>query len=129
MKDAIATVSYRCAVSIPKARIAFQTVCDKMYGHRYYLTSEEQEEFEPSVTLINNEQRKSKKPRTADDYARYKNVLPSPRMVAEYKHNKALHQEIAAAKALENLEEGTKVTLHYDTTGRSRVDGEWPSLL
>ena len=23
----------------------------------------------------------------------------------------------------------TRVTLHYDTTTRSRVDGEWPSLI
>ena len=38
VKDAIATVSYRCAASIPKGHIAFQTVCDKMYGHRYYLS-------------------------------------------------------------------------------------------
>ena len=50
-------------------------------------------------------------------------------MVEEYKHKKALHQEIAAAKALGNLDEGTKVTLHYDTTSRSQVDGEWLSLL
>ena len=55
--------------------------------------------------------------------------MPSARRVEEYKHNKALHQEIAAAKALGNLDEGTKVTLHYDTTSRSQVDGEWLSLL
>ena len=23
----------------------------------------------------------------------------------------------------------TKVTLHFDTTSRSRIDGEWPSLI
>ena len=48
VKNATATVNYRCAVSIPKARLASQTVCDKMYGHKYYLTPEEQEQFEPS---------------------------------------------------------------------------------
>ena len=57
-------VSYRCAVSIPKAAIVLQTVCDKMYGHKYYLTPQEQEQFEPS-NETQSEQSKSKKARTA----------------------------------------------------------------
>ena len=60
VKNTTATVSYRCAVSIPKACIALQTVCDKMYGHKYYLTPEEQEQFEPS-NETQSEQPKSKK--------------------------------------------------------------------
>ena len=112
-----------------------------MYGHKYYLTPEEQQKFEPSDDLENidktvdanysdsSSEPKSKKPRTSDDYRTYKNVLPSARIVGDYKHNKALHQEIAAARALENLVDGTKVTLHFDTTGRSQIDGEWPSLI
>ena len=28
-----------------------------------------------------------------------------------------------------NKKADTKVTLHFDTTSRSRVDGEWPSLI
>ena len=42
---------------------------------------------------------------------------------------KSLHQEIQAPQALANKKEGTRVTLNYDTTSRSRVDGEWPSLI
>ena len=48
VKNAIATVSYTCAVSIPKACISLQTVCYKMYQNKYYLTPEEQKQFEPS---------------------------------------------------------------------------------
>ena len=56
--------------------------------------------------------------------------MPSDRSVGDFKHLKALHQEIAAAKALANVSgDETRVTLHFDTTGRSRLDGEWPSLI
>ena len=127
-KDAIATISYRCAISIEKARIAFIVVCLIWYGDRYYLTPEEQETSEPS-TESNTDYPKTKKPRTADDYARYKYVVPSAKVANEHKHNKALHQEIKAANALGNRDDETKVTLHYDTTTRSQIDGEWPSLI
>ena len=126
VKDAIATISYRCAISIEKARIAYQVVCLISYGHRYYLTPEEQNKFEPSTDSV---QEQSKRPRTAKDYSSYKYVIPSAKVTADYKHNKALQKEIDAANALGNLEEGTKVTLHFDTTSRSRVEGEWPSLI
>ena len=33
VKDTIATVSYRTRISVPKARVASQTVCEKLYGH------------------------------------------------------------------------------------------------
>ena len=42
---------------------------------------------------------------------------------------KALVQEIDAANALKNKSNDTKVTLHYDTTSRSRIPGEWPGLI
>ena len=127
VKNAIATVSYRCAVSIPKARIALQTVCDKMYGHKYYLTPEEQEQFEPS-NETQSEQPKSKKARTAQEHVKYNHVLPSAWKVEEYKHNKALHQEVTAAKVLGNSDRGDKSNFIM-ATSRSQVDGERPSLL
>ena len=56
--------------------------------------------------------------------------MPDIRTVSNFKHKKSLHhQEIQAAQALGNKKEGTRVTLHYDTTSRSRIDGEWPSLI
>ena len=33
VKDTIATVSYRTGISVPKARVVTQTVCEKLYGH------------------------------------------------------------------------------------------------
>ena len=90
-KDAIATVSYRTAVSVSKARVAVQTVGDKLYNHKYYIS--EGSELRES---------KNKKPGTKGDYERdYQFVLPSDKIVSSYKHEKALHQEIPAAKALD----------------------------
>ena len=125
-KDAIATVSYRTAVSVSKARVAVQAVCDKIYNHNYYLSVEEKEKIE------GNEHRelRHKKPRTKEDYEKnYQFVLPSAKVVSSYKHEKALHQEIAAAKALVSIQPDTRCTLHFDTTGQSRVQGEWAALI
>ena len=40
-----------------------------------------------------------------------------------------LTQEIIAVKALFSKKETTKVTLHDNTTSRSRIDGDWLSLM
>ena len=126
IKNTVATVSYRAGVSVPKARVAVQAVCEKLYGHKYLLKlnlptiAEEEDETCEQIT---------KKPRNQEEYKSYKNVLPSSKTINYYKHNKALQQEIDAANALRDKDSTTKVTLHYDTTRRSRVDGEWPALI
>ena len=126
IKNTVATVSYRAGVSVPKARVAVQAVCEKLYGHKYLLQPNlptiEEEDDEMCEPII-------KKPRNQEEYKLYKNVLPSSKTINNYKHNKALQQEIDAAKALQDKDPETKVTLHYDTTRRSRVDGEWPALI
>ena len=146
IKNAIATVSYRAAISVPKARVAVQATCENFYNYRYYLSSGEQQKFEPlavieeldeTITSIDENddslnttsEPPNKKARSKNAYIQnYKYVLPSRRVVADFKHKKALQQEIAAAKALCNKKADTKVTLHFDTS-RSRVDGEWLSLI
>ena len=72
---------------------------------------------------------KSKKPRKSEDYEKYKKVLPLTTSVNKFKHKKALGQEIIAAKALFLKKESTKVTLHFDTTTRCRINGDWPALI
>ena len=71
IKDAIATVSSKAAVSVKKARIATQVVCEKLYKHHYNLDAQS--------TLYG--QSFSRKPRSAAEYERYKNVLPSEKTV------------------------------------------------
>ena len=100
-----------------------------MYGHRYYLTKEEQNKYEPGLERIAEvdeevEKPKNKKPRSSESYQSYRYVLPDKRVVNEFKHTKAMQQEITAAKALSAKADTTRVTLHYDTTSRCRIDGQ-----
>ena len=138
VKDAICTVSYKAAISIEKARMAVQATCSILYGHKYYLTPLEQSNNEPSLESndeVNEEQVSSslepitKKPRTINEYLQYKYVLPSRKVVESFKHNKAIRQEVLAAESLVEKKKDTKITLHYDSTTRSKIDGEWPSLI
>ena len=141
IKDAIATVSYKAAISIGKVRLAVQATCDKFYGHRYYLSTEEQQKYEPQLSTITEAENEdivsddadepvSKRPRTASEYqTNYRYVLPSRNISGDFKHDKAMKQEITAAEVISSKTDGTKVTLHYDTTSRSKIDGEWPSLI
>ena len=118
--DVICTASVRSAISIPKARVAYQAIMEKAFGHRYDLSAEEQKKFEPSLQPINEDHEEhletpeSKQIRSKEDYESYKYVLPSERVLGVFKHDKSLHQEIVAGEALGNLEVVSKVTLHYD---------------
>ena len=129
----IATMSYKVAISVDKARVAVQATCKKMYGHLYYITKEEQRKYEPHLKRIDavDEERndessepKTKKPHFSEAYKNYQYVLPERRVVNEFKHKKALQQEITAAKALAKKADTTRVTLHYDITSHCRIDGE-----
>ena len=135
-KDAIATVSYRAGISIPKARVAVKAVCEKLYDHVYHLeppppttVSDGEGEPLPKKVCTDGSDKNRGAPRSQEEYKAYKKVLPSAKVVNLYKHKKALYQEILAAKSLIDKAETTKVTLHYDTTSRSRIDGEWPCLI
>ena len=68
-------------------------------------------------------------PSSADEYAEYKFVLPSRRTVTEFKLSQATQEEANAAQALRALPEDVRVTVHYDTTSRNNIAGEWPSLI
>ena len=116
--DTIAAVSTVAGISVSKARKATREVCKRKYNDVYELEAPN-DTGEPS----------KKKPRTAEDYQSYSHVLPSEKSVNNFKHKKAIAQEIIAAKALHSKKSTTKVTLHYDTTSRSRIDGDWPALI
>ena len=59
--------------------------------------------------------------------SKYEDVLPSVRTVADYKHLQASQVECDASMV--NKKRNVKVTLHYDSTTRNSIDGEWPSLI
>ena len=64
-----------------------------------------------------------------EDYAPYKRVLPSPRTVTDYRQFMAIQTEGVAANALYNISDDVKCHLHYDTTSRCKIDGEWPAII
>ena len=89
IKDAIATVSTKADISVQKARVATQKVCEKLYGHHYKLEIPKQSSDQPP---------QPKKPRSSEDYKVYENVLPSAKSINKFKHKKALRQENSCCK-------------------------------
>ena len=60
----------------------------------------------------------------------YKDVLPSSRTLNDYKQLLAVQAEADAANALFTMNRDVvRVTLHYDTTSRCKIDGEWLSII
>ena len=45
--------------------------------------------------------------------------------IGKHKHDQALERERDAAKALMNKNSNDKVTLHFDSTTRSKIDRDW----
>ena len=68
-------------------------------------------------------------PFTAEDYKPYTDVLPSAKSISQQKLRLATQCELDAATALIDIQAGTKASLHYDTTSRCGIDGEWVSLI
>ena len=142
VKSTCTEVAVKCYVSNQTARVAFQTVCSSFYGHEYYLTKEDAIERDPDLKELRTEsstepkppkrsktKEKSSIPHTTTEWKAYQNVIPSTRTLNDHKHVLAIQHEKDAAVTLNNIPEGTKVTLHYDTTSRSQIDGDWPALI
>ena len=137
IKATCAQVSVNCNISSEASRVAVKTVCDGLYNHKFYLSKEEAIANDPSLEEYRSEdpkpakrlRSKEKVPLTQNDYKVYKNILPSARTVNDFKQVLAIQHEQEAASALRTIKEGTKVTLHFDATSRSKIDGDWPALI
>ena len=142
IKKACVKVSVNCGISTSMATVAVQAVCEELYHHQYYLTKEEAVEKDPHLAMYKEqpqketkrrrlgEPKKTSKPLSGkNDYTPYKDVLPSPRTLNDYKQLMAVQAEADAANALFEKNDDVRCTLHYDTTSRSKIDGEWPSLI
>ena len=62
-------------------------------------------------------------PVTMLDYQLYENVLPSIKTSNEHKQILALQNERNPANDLRDLQPIVKITLHYDSTTFSKIDG------
>ena len=63
---------------------------------------------------------------TYDDHSY---VIPSARTILEWKLLQASEVEKDAATALLNKKPEVKAIMHFDSTGRSSIDGEWPFII
>ena len=70
-----------------------------------------------------------KPPKTSNDYEIYKYVLPSAKIIQNYKNLQATQEEANASIKLFKKSSVEKVTLHFDTTSRCNIDGEWPAII
>ena len=103
----------------------------------FYLTKEEAIDNDPSLALYKSvdpkpckhSRKREKVPYSKEDYRVYEKILPTAKTINDYKQVQEIHQEQRAALALKSADNHVKVTLHYDTTSRSNIDGEWPSLI
>lgn len=69
-----------------------------MYKHKFLLNS-------PPLLISDTEEPqepKNRKPRAAEQYNIYKDVLPSAKTVNDYKYKRFLHQEIEESKLMAN---------------------------
>ena len=122
IKSTCAKLSSVCGVSVEMSRKIVQIVCKTLYSHDVYLSTEEQ--------LAEESDNSSKEPASnASMYDNHTYVLPSTRTIADYKQLQASEMERDAGLNLLNKDEKIKATVHFDTTSRSSIDGEWPSII
>jgi len=56
-------------------------------------------------------------------------IIPSRTTIERYKNLLACQHEANAGEALLSLSKESKATLHYDTTQRNQIAGEWVSII
>lgn len=124
IKIALASSCAAANISPEQSRKAFQATSEIFFGMKYYLSPDDV----PSDT--SEEASTSKKPRTKEEYqSKYKDVIPSKKTIGRVKHLMALQEERNAALAILDAMPKDVLTIHYDTTTRRRLNGEWPSLI
>ena len=116
IKSTCAQLSSVCGISVETSRKTVQIVGRCLYSHQFYLSAEEQIENE-GVEM---------KTSTYDDHSY---VIPLARTILEWKLLQASEIEKDAATALLNKKPEVKAIMHFDSTGRSSIDGEWPSII
>ena len=127
VKKAIATTSSKASITTEQARRAFQATCEVFTKDKYYLSVDDipKEDYESDLTSPS----KRKRPKSAEDYEKYKYVLPSARVINREKHLQAIQVERNCALAMLDATSEDVITIHYDTTKRRRIQGEWTSLI
>ena len=125
VKKAIAATSYKAGITTEQARRAFQATCEVFTKDQYYLSVDEM----PIDNLNSNSRINRKRPKTKEDYEKYKLVLPSARVINREKHLQAIQVERNCALAMLDADPDDVIAVHYDTTKRRCIQGDWTSLI
>ena len=135
-KDTCAQLSVQCGLSVEMSRLAFVIVSHYYFGVEYYLTVDDaragRSSLAPSTTQITTDEEPPAKKRllsTKSDYIDYQYVVPSSKTISVMKQYQSLEQERKAVVSLQNKPSDVKTTLHFDTTTRSTIDGDWPAII
>ena len=131
-KATCANLSSMCGISVETSRRAVQIVCKHLYNHEFHLSNPKGVDDDSANNATQDHEPPTKKPRlpsTAAEYEGYLIVIPSARTISDYKQMQASNVELDASMHLLNKSSTTKCTLHYDTTSRSKIDGERPAIL
>ena len=140
VKSICISVSVNCNISAEWSRTAVQTVAKSWYGHKFYLTRDKAIEKDPSLSSFKVKQlpvhlsKRQKKeqtpvPTSQEQHKIFQNVLHSSKAINDFKQNMAIQTEKDAAAALHNKKDNVKYTLQYDSTQRSKIDGDRPCLI
>ena len=104
IKATCAQVSTECGISIEMAHIAVKTTCISLYGHDFYLCVDDKLERDGDVSQPSA--KRPKHPYSKEKYAKYEDVLPSVRAVADYKHFQASQVECDASMVNKKRKQG-----------------------
>ena len=153
IKNTLCEISVKCNLSLEASRLAFKTACGSFYGHDYFLSKDEaiqnQSELDLRTSLSTSSssplsikppkrsrlssftlsEAAKNLPHTTEEWKIYEFVLPSTRTLTDHKQFKAVQHENQAAMALYTKPDNIKSILHFDATSRSKIDGDWPSLI
>lgn len=121
VKNACALVSTCSGVSAEMSRRIVKIIAKELYGHNLYLTPEEQAEGESIEMTLDQKANQSIQDRTY--------VIPSARTITDHKQLMASETETEAAIALLEKDSCVKAIIHYDTTSRNNIDGDWPTII
>ena len=129
IKLTCAKLSSTCGVSVEMSRKIVQVVRKELYNHDVYLSATEQLAGECDIVAEEPNVNQEDVSVSPSVYKKYKYVLPSARTIADYKQILASEMETEAARMLYEKDPSVKAIMHFDTTSRSSIDGDFCDIL
>ena len=121
-------VSVNCNISTEMSRTAVQWL-DRRQLKRTQVSLLRKRNNYQSIHLKGKKKEQKPVPTSQEQYKTYENVLRSSKAFSDFIQSMAIQTEKDAAAALHNKKDNVKCTLQYDSTQRSKIDGDRPCLI